>query len=94
MKKALKQMKTGKATSLDDIPIEAWKCLREVEEIWLTRLLNKIVMAKKMSDERRSVVVLIYKNKGDIQNGTNYRAIKLMNNTMKLWKRVMEQRLR
>ena len=76
---------------LDDIPIEAWKCLGEVGEIWLTRLFNKILMTKKMLDEwRRSVVVPIYKNKGDIQNCTNYRGIKLMSCTMKLWEDVME----
>ena len=79
MRKALKQMKTGKATGPDDIPIEAWKCLGKVREIWLTRLFNTILMTKKMPDEwRRSVVVPIYKNKGDIQNYTNYRGIKLM----------------
>ena len=82
---ALKQMKTGKATGPDDIPIEAWKFLGKVGEVWLTRLFNKILMTKKMSDEwRRSIVVPIYKNKGDIQNCTNYRGIKLMSQTMKL----------
>ena len=95
VRKALKQMKTGKATGLDDIPIEAWKCLGEVRAIWLTRLFNEILITKKMPDEWRiSVVVPIYMNKGDIQNWTNYRWIKLMSHTMKLWKRVMEQRLR
>ena len=68
------------------ILIEAWKCFGEVEEIWLTRLFNKILMTKKMPDEwSRSVVVPIYKNEGDIQNCTNYRGIKLMSHTMKLW---------
>ena len=43
---------------------------------------------------RRSVVVPIYKNKGDIQNCTNYHGIKLMSYSMKLWERVMEQRNR
>ena len=42
---------------------------------------------------RTRVVVPIYKNKGDIQNCTNYRGIKLMSHTTKLWERVMEQRL-
>ena len=48
-----------------------------------------------MRDEwRRSVVVPIYKNMGDIQNCTDYCGIKLMSHAMKLWERVMEQRLR
>ena len=47
-----------------------------------------------MSDEwRRSILVPIYKNKGDIQSCTNYWRIKLMSHTMKLWKRVIEHRL-
>ena len=47
-----------------------------------------------MSDEwRRRVVALIYKNKGDTQNCTNYRGIKLMSHTIKLWERAMDQRL-
>ena len=33
MRKEIKQMKRRKATGLDDIPIEAWKCLGEVGEI-------------------------------------------------------------
>ena len=43
-------------------------------------------MTKKMPNEwRRSVVVPICKNKGDIQNCTNYRWIKLLSHIMKLW---------
>ena len=36
----------------------------------------------------------IYKNKGDIQSYENYRGIKLMSHTTKLWERVIENRLR
>ena len=72
-----------------------WLDLSPLGEIWLTRLFNKILMTKKMADEwRRSVVLPIYKNKGEIQNCTDYRGIKLMSHTMKLWERVIEQRLR
>lgn len=53
---------------------------------------NKILMMKKMPYERRrSVVIPTYKNKGDIQNCTNYYENKLMSHTMKLSKKVMEQ---
>ena len=48
-----------------------------------------------MSEEwRRSILVPIFKNKGDVQSCTNYRVIKLMSHTMKLWERVIEHRLR
>lgn len=48
-----------------------------------------------MSDEwRRSTLILVYKNKEDIQNCANYRGIKLMSHTMKLWEMVIERRLR
>ncbi|KAK3529945.1 hypothetical protein QTP86_009331 [Hemibagrus guttatus] len=43
---------------------------------------------------RRSVLVPIFKNKGDVQRCSNYRRIKLMSHTMKLWERVVEARLR
>ena len=43
---------------------------------------------------RRSVLIPIYKNKGDAQCCGNYRGIKLMSHTMKIWKRIIETRLR
>ncbi|KAL5193749.1 LINE-1 retrotransposable element ORF2 protein [Glycine soja] len=62
---------------------------------WLTKLFNEIMRSKRMPEEwRRSTLVPIYKNKGDIQNCANYRGIKLMSHTMKLWERVIERRLR
>ena len=48
-----------------------------------------------MPDQWRiSTLVPLYKNKGDIQICANYRGIKLMSHTMKLWKKVIEKRLR
>ncbi|GJS00135.1 retrovirus-related pol polyprotein LINE-1 [Tanacetum coccineum] len=43
---------------------------------------------------RLSEVIPIYKNKGDAQACSNYRGIKLLSHTMKLWERVIERRLR
>ena len=39
-------------------------------------------------------MILIYKNKGEIQSCSNYRGIKLTSHTKKLWERVIEQTLR
>ena len=94
VKEALKRMKGGKAMGPDGIPIEVWKCLGDIAIVWLTKLFNHIFRSNKMSDEWRSTLVPIFKNKGDIQSCTNYRGIKLMSHTMKLWERVIEHRLR
>ncbi|KAK3526321.1 hypothetical protein QTP70_022740 [Hemibagrus guttatus] len=95
VRKALKRMKSGKAVGPDDIPVEVWKCLGEAAVEFLTSLFNRVLESEKMPEEwRRSVLVPIFKNKGDVQSCSNYRGIKLMSHTMKLWERVMEARLR
>ncbi|ONL97201.1 Retrovirus-related Pol polyprotein LINE-1 [Zea mays] len=95
VKEALKRMKVGKAMGPDGIPIEVWRCLGDIAIVWLTKLFNTIFRANRMPDEwRRSTLVPIFKNKGDVQSCTNYRGIKLMSHTMKLWERVIEHRLR
>jgi len=61
----------------------------------LTILFNKIFLRAKMLEEwRLSEIIPIYKNKGDAQACSNYRGIKLLSHTMKLWERVIERRLR
>lgn len=62
---------------------------------YLTGLFNRILAERSMPDEwRRSVLMPIYQNKGDVQCYGNYRGIKLMSHSMKLWDRVVERRLR
>ncbi|KAK3526616.1 hypothetical protein QTP70_030755 [Hemibagrus guttatus] len=95
VRKALKRMKSGKAVGPDDIPVEVWKCLGEAAVEFLTSLFNSILESEKIPEEwKRSVLVPIFKNKGDVQSCSNYRGIKLMSHTMKLWERVVEARLR
>uniref|UniRef100_A0A8I6Y736 Reverse transcriptase domain-containing protein n=1 Tax=Hordeum vulgare subsp. vulgare TaxID=112509 RepID=A0A8I6Y736_HORVV len=95
VKEALKRMKVGKAMGPDGIPIEVWRGLGDIAIVWLTKLFNLIFRSNKMPEEwRRSILVPIFKNKGDVQSCTNYRGIKLMSHTMKLCERVIEHRLR
>ncbi|KAK3513802.1 hypothetical protein QTP70_028880 [Hemibagrus guttatus] len=95
VRKALKRMKSGKAVGPDDIPVVVWKYLGEAAVEFLTSLFNRVLESEKMPEEwRRSVLVPIFKNKGDVQSCSNYRGIKLMSHTMKLWERVVEARLR
>ena len=93
VKDALKRMKGGKAMGPDGISIEVWRTLGDVAIVWLTKLFNIILRSNKMHDEwRRSILVPIFKNKGDVQSCTNYRGIKLMSHTMKLWESRFQQR--
>ena len=79
----------------DELPVEVWKCMGKMGIEFLTRLYNRLLMGEQMPEEwRRSVLIPIYKNKGDAQCGGNYREIKLMSHTMKVWERIIEARLR
>jgi hypothetical protein len=95
VKEVFKKIKIDKVLGPDDIPIEIWRCLGDIAIVWLTKLFNIIFQFNKMHDEwKRSILIPIFNNKGDIQSCTNYRRIKLMSHTMKLWERVIEHRLR
>ena len=91
VKNALRRMKKGKAVGPDELPVKVWKCMGEMGIKFLTRLFNRLLMGERMSEEwRRSVLIPIYKNKGDAQCCGNYRGIKLMSHTMKVWERIIE----
>ena len=88
-------MNKGKAVGPDELPAEVWKCIRMMGIEFLTRMFNRLLMGKRIPEEwRRSVLSSIYKSKGGAQCCGNYRGIKLMSNTMKVWKRIIETRLR
>ena len=40
------------------------------------------------------MLVPIYKEKGDVQECQNYRGIKLLSHTMKIWERIVDKRVR
>ena len=95
VKNAIRRMKKGKAVGPDELPIEVWKCMGEMEIKFLTRLFNRLLMGKRMPEEwRRSVLISIYTNKRDAQCCENYRGIKLISHTMKVWEIIIETRLR
>ena len=63
--------------------------------LFLVKFFNRLLRGEKMPDEwRKSVLVPLYKDKGDIKECGNYRGIKLMSHTMKLWERIIEARIR
>ena len=87
-------MTNGKVERPDQILLKVWKCLSEEGLKWLAELSNVIFRtAKILKKWRFSTVIPLYKNKADIQHCNNYRGIKSLSHTMKLWERVIEKRL-
>ena len=86
IKDAMRKMPNGKAEGPDQIPMEVWKYLGGEGLEWLTELFNVIFRTAKMAEEwRSSTAIPLNKNKGDIQDCNNFRSMKLLNHTMKLY---------
>ena len=66
----LRKIKKEKAQGPDDIPMEAWIALgNKGEELFFNRILRE----EKVPDKwRRSMLVPLYKGKGDIKECGNY----------------------
>ena len=66
VKNPLRKMNKGKEVGPDELPVEVWKWVGEMEIMFLTRMFNKILAAERIPEEwRRSVLIPIYKTKGD-----------------------------
>ena len=88
-------MKKGKAVGPDELSLEVWKCMGDMGIKFLTRLFNKLLVGEWIPEKwRKSVLIPIYKNKGDVQCCGNYRGIKLTSHTIKVWERIIEARLK
>ncbi|EYC20769.1 hypothetical protein Y032_0021g411 [Ancylostoma ceylanicum] len=92
---AMKKMKAGKASGPDGIPVEAWRSLGELGVRWLTMFFNNITRSEKIPEAwKDSIIVPIFKRKGDAMNCANYSGIKLVAHTMKISERLLDMRLR
>ena len=79
----------------DEIPVDVWKSLGEEGVGSLLYLLHKIFEQEKMLEEwRDSMLVPVFKEKGEIQDCGNYRGINMIYHTMKMSERIINRRLR
>ena len=91
----LKGMKSGKAVGADEIPAEAWKYIGNFGIKILCKLFNNSMDTEQMpSAWRQSILIPIFKGKGDIQECKNYRGIKLLSHTFKIWERDVDRMMR
>ena len=78
VRRTLGKMKKCKAVGPDGIPVEVWKCLAEEGMDILWDLFTKIYQQEKIPEGwRNSLLLPIYKEKGDIQDCGNYRGDKV-----------------
>ena len=62
-----------------------WIALKNKDVEFLVNFFNKLLQGEKMPDEwRRSMLVPLYKGKGDIKECGNYRENKLKSHAIKL----------
>lgn len=95
VEEAVRKMKNRKATGPDDIPAEVWKILGRQGAEFLTDLFNRIVTEDAVPPIwLTSITVPIWKGKGDIMECSNYRPIRLLCHTMKIFERILDNRLR
>ena len=91
----MKKMKNNKACGPDMVPVEVWKALGEAGKQLLRKIFNMVIRTGQMPEKwRRSLITPIYKGKSDILDCKNYRGIKLLSHTFKIWERIVDARLR
>ena len=92
---AMKQMKEGKACGISNVSAELLMHSGEIGVAVMKDICNKILNEESIPEDwKNSVLVPLYKGKGDPKECGSYRGIKLLEHGMKIMERVLERRLR
>ena len=95
VRKALSKMKSGKAAGTSGVVAEMLHASGELGIERLTCLFNSIIKEGRIPDDwNTSIIVNCFKNKGEATERGNYRGLKLLEHTMKVFERVIEQLIR
>ena len=95
MMAAMKKMKKGKATGLDEIRVEMLDLAGDVGVNRTRRLLNSCLTEGNIPVEwRTGLIIPIWKMKGDVHDPGKYRGITQLSQVLKLLERVLDGRIR
>ena len=95
VREAIRKMKQGKAAVLSEITMEMIAAGGRIAEEVMLQLCQRVLDGKGILDEwKTSIVVPIFKEKGDVMNCGSYRGVKLLEHGMKIIERVLERRMR
>ena len=88
---AIKAVKSGKAARSKVCP-EIISASGEVGSIVMMELCQRVLYGKGMPDEwQTSVLVSVFKEKGDVRNRNTYRGVNVLEHAMKIVERVLER---
>ena len=91
---AIKKMKNGKASGIDEIPDELLKQGGEGIKTWLYRIVQAAWAQNKIPSEWGKALICPLFKKGERQNCKNYRGISLLCHVLKIYEKILERRLR
>ena len=92
---AIQSMKSGKATGTSDVSVEIIVASGEIGVKVMMELCQRVVDGGGMPDEwKTSVIVPIFKGKGNVMSCGSYRVVKLLEHAMKIVERVLERPIR
>ena len=95
MRAAIHASKTGKAAGPSGVVAEMLKASGPPGEQWVLDVCNAIVQEGRIPEDwRKSWMVSVYKGKGNAMECGSYRGIKLLDQVMKVFERVIEAKVR
>ena len=91
---AIKRLKIGKTAGPTDVVSEMMKAAGGFGSRWISDLITNIVKEGCIPDDwRKSILVPVYKGKGDPLMCGSYRTIKLLEQPINVLERVLEKRI-
>ena len=85
VERAVRKMKSNKVPGVSEVSIDMVKAGKEEGIRWMCEVLREVWRSERIPDEwTRSVIVPIFKSKGDILDCKQYRGIKLLEHGLKV----------
>ena len=95
VREAMSGMKSNKAPGFSEVSIDMLRAGGKECLIWMSDLLKAVWDKEKIPENwRKSLIVPIFKKKGDILKCGNYRGIKLLEHGLKILKGILDKRIR
>ena len=92
---AIQSMKSRKVTGTSEVSVEMIVASGEIGVKVMMELCQRVLDGGGMPDERKTTVIVpIFKGKGDVMSCGSYRGVKLLEHAMKIVERVLERRIR